>query len=64
MTKKIFHYLVISVGGRVSLLKTSGITTATNQTISKDIPRHEFVELKDRALLILHSKSMKGRRSS
>lgn len=30
MTKKIFHYFVIQVAGRVSLLKTSGITTASN----------------------------------
>ena len=68
MTKKAYPYLVVQAAGRVSLIRTSGIWNACTTQSSKEsvatAPRLDFVGPKDRALLTLHSNSMKGRRSS
>jgi hypothetical protein len=64
MTKKMFHYLVVQAGGCVSLIRTTGIQTAQTMVSLKDMPRHDYVDVNDRALLVLHSNSIKGRRST
>ena len=70
MTKKAYPYLVVQAAGRVSLIRTSGIWTActthhgSKDTATTTVPRLDFVGPKERALLTLHSNSMKGRRSS